>query len=89
MGAASCSTDALLSSHLYTSRKHYHYNIYLRPCYSECFGDALNHLFHAHIRPGWPWQKYIQQEDSLHEQIRLRAKEETNEVLHLEHSFVW
>jgi hypothetical protein len=31
----------------------------------------------------------IQQEDSLHQQIRLRAKEETNEVLYLEHSFVW
>jgi hypothetical protein len=26
---------------------------------------------------------------TLHQQIRLRAKEETSEVLHLEHSFVW
>jgi hypothetical protein len=26
---------------------------------------------------------------TLHQQIRLSAKEETNEVLHLEHSFVW
>jgi acyl-CoA thioesterase len=24
-----------------------------------------------------------------HQQIRLRAKEETDEVIHLEHSFVW
>jgi hypothetical protein len=30
-----------------------------------------------------------QEEDSLHQQIRHRAKEETSEVLHLEHSFVW
>jgi hypothetical protein len=29
-----------------------------------------------------------QEEDSLHQQIRLRAKEETSKVLHLEHSFV-
>jgi hypothetical protein len=26
---------------------------------------------------------------TLHQQIRLRAKEETSEVLHLEYSFVW
>jgi hypothetical protein len=30
-----------------------------------------------------------QEEDSLHQQIRLRAKEEISEVLHWEHSFVW
>jgi hypothetical protein len=30
-----------------------------------------------------------QEEDSPHQQIRLRANEETSEVLHLEHSFVW
>jgi hypothetical protein len=39
------------------------------------------------LRPGLLWQK--QQEDSQPQQIRLRAKEETNEVLHLEHGFVW
>jgi hypothetical protein len=30
-----------------------------------------------------------QEEDPLHQQIRLRAKEEISEVLHLKHSFVW
>jgi hypothetical protein len=30
-----------------------------------------------------------QEEDSLYQQIRLRAKEKISEVLHLEHSFVW
>jgi hypothetical protein len=30
-----------------------------------------------------------QEEESLHQEIRLRAKEETNEVLYMEHSFVW
>jgi hypothetical protein len=42
------------------------------------------------LRPGLPWQSSIQQgEDSLDQQIRLRAKEEISEVLNLEHSFVW
>jgi hypothetical protein len=45
---------------------------------------------HEKLRPGLPWQNRIQQEEeSLHQQIRHRAKEETSEVLHLEHSFVW
>jgi hypothetical protein len=45
---------------------------------------------HEKLRPGLPWKSSIQQEDdSLHQQIRFRAKEEISEVLHLEHSFVW
>jgi hypothetical protein len=31
----------------------------------------------------------IQQEDSFHQQIAFTFKEETSEVLHLEHRFVW
>ena len=30
---------------------------------------------------------FSQQEDSFHQQIRLKFKEETSEVLHLDHSF--
>ena len=29
-----------------------------------------------------------QEEDSFHQQIRLKCKEETSEILHMEHSFV-
>jgi hypothetical protein len=31
----------------------------------------------------------IQQEDSLHQQIEHKAKEEISKVQHLEHSYVW
>ena len=31
----------------------------------------------------------IQQEESFHQQITLTFNEETNEMIHLEHSFVW
>jgi hypothetical protein len=45
---------------------------------------------HEKLRLGLPWQKHIQQEeDLLHQQIRLRTKEEISKMLHLEHSFVW
>jgi hypothetical protein len=45
---------------------------------------------HEKLRPGLPWQKqHSTRKDSLHQQIRLRAKEGISEVLHLEHSFVW
>ena len=42
------------------------------------------------LNPGLPWQKQHQQEeDSFHQQIGLKFKEETSKMLHLEHSFVW
>jgi hypothetical protein len=41
---------------------------------------------HWKLNPGWPWQSNIQQkEDSCHQQIGLKFKEETSKMLHLEH----
>jgi hypothetical protein len=37
------------------------------------------------LNPELPWQSSIQQEDSFHQQIGLKFKEETSKVLHLEH----
>jgi hypothetical protein len=39
---------------------------------------------HEKLSPGLPWQMH-NSKDSLHQQIRLRSKEEISEVLHLEH----
>jgi hypothetical protein len=45
---------------------------------------------HVKLSPGLPWQKGIQQEeDSFHQQIGLKFKEETSEMLHLEHRHLW
>jgi hypothetical protein len=38
--------------------------------------------------PGSPWQNSIQQADALHQQIEIKYKEETSEVLHMELDFV-
>jgi len=42
---------------------------------------------HMKLNPELPCQSRIQQEDSFPQQIGLKSEEETNEMLHLEHSF--
>jgi hypothetical protein len=44
---------------------------------------------HVNLNPGLPGKSSIQQEDSFHQQIGIKFKEESDKVLHLEHSFVW
>ena len=44
---------------------------------------------HGKLNPGLPWQSSFQQVDSFHQQTGLKFKEETNNVLHLQYSFVW
>jgi hypothetical protein len=45
---------------------------------------------HGRFKPGESWQSSIQQEEkSFHQQIGLKFKEETDKLLHVEHSFVW
>jgi hypothetical protein len=42
------------------------------------------------LNPELPWLSSIQQEEvSFHQQTGLKFKEETSELLHLEHSFLW
>ena len=41
------------------------------------------------IKSGIAMERGIKQEGSFHQQIRLKFKEGTSKVLHLEHSFVW
>jgi hypothetical protein len=41
---------------------------------------------HGKLNPGWPWQKQKKEEDSCHQQIGLKFKEETSKMLHLEHT---
>ena len=47
---------------------------------------------HVELNPGLPWggKKVIRlEEDYFHQQTGLKCKEETRNVLHLEHNFVW
>jgi hypothetical protein len=46
---------------------------------------------HEKLRPGLPWKKQHSTRIRLSSPANYtyRAKEETSEVLHLEHSFVW
>ena len=42
------------------------------------------------LNPGIPWQSNIQQEEGyFHEQIGLKFKEETSEILHFDRSSLW
>jgi hypothetical protein len=45
---------------------------------------------HVNLNTGFSWQNCLQQkEKSLHEQPRLKDKEETNKVLRLEYRFIY
>jgi hypothetical protein len=41
------------------------------------------------LNPGLPWQKLNLTRRSFYQQIALKFEEETSEMLHLEHGFVW
>jgi len=47
---------------------------------------------HRKLNSGLTWQSSFQEEeeeDSVHQQIGLKNKEESSKVLHLDYSFVW
>jgi hypothetical protein len=42
------------------------------------------------LNPGFPWQQLRStRRNSLYQHIGLKFEEETSELLHLEHGFVW
>jgi hypothetical protein len=42
------------------------------------------------LNPGLPWQKlHLTRSAFVYQQIGLKPEEETSEMLHLEHGFVW
>jgi len=41
------------------------------------------------LNPGLSWQKQRSTTEDFHQQIVLQFKEETSELLHLVHGFVW
>jgi hypothetical protein len=45
---------------------------------------------HVKLNPGLPWQKqhFQHEDDSFHQYDGLKLKEETGEVLHMQHSFL-
>ena len=44
---------------------------------------------HGKLNKGLPLQSSTRQEHSFHQELGLTFKEETSQVLHLEHDFVW
>jgi hypothetical protein len=44
---------------------------------------------HWKLNPGLPRQKQHSTEDSFHQQTGLKFKEETNKVLHFQHTETW
>jgi hypothetical protein len=54
------------------------------------FANIFIFIFTVKFHTVLPWQEqHSTREDSLHQQIGLRSKEEISEVLHLEQNFVW
>jgi hypothetical protein len=45
---------------------------------------------HVKLNPGLPWQKlHLTRRRFFYQQFGLKFEEETSEMLHLEHGFVW
>jgi hypothetical protein len=69
-----------------TQRENAEYSSYLD---SMIKNDAIQNV-RVKLNLGLPWKSSIQQQKgSFYQQIGLKYNGQTNQVLHLEHSFVW